>query len=106
MPKGKHSLGVGIALGDPGNVVFATLTAPTGQTYSCNSNVLRRERQRVLGGAIQDYVDNPTAGRWVLSLEIENPVSGTVTSSPFRATVRYNSVSAGRPSSQPASIPS
>ena len=95
VPRGQRNLGVGVVLGDPGNEVFATLTAPNQQTYSWNSNVSPDLSQ--LENGIQDYVDNPMAGRWVLSLEILNPVSGAVTSSPVKVTVRYNSVSASAP---------
>ena len=95
VPKGKQSLGVGVTLGDPGNEVFATLTAPNAQTYSFNSNVSPDATE--LENGIQDYIDQPMAGRWVLSLQILNPVSGTVTSSPFKVSIRYNSVSAKAP---------
>ena len=74
---------------------FATLTAPNAQTYSFNSNVSPDVTE--LENGIQDYVDHPMAGRWVLSLQILNPVSGTVTSSPFKVRIRYNSVSAKAP---------
>jgi hypothetical protein len=95
VPRGQRSLGVGVVLGDPGNTVLATLTAPNGQSYSWNSNVSSDET--ALLPAVQDYVDKPMSGRWVLSLQVLNPVSGEVTSSPFQVSVRYNSVSASAP---------
>ncbi|MBN9609306.1 MAG: protease inhibitor I9 family protein [Actinobacteria bacterium] len=93
VPRGRHSLGVGIKLGDPGNTVLATLTSPSGQSYSYNSNVTKDGT----GSGLQDYVNNPAPGRWVLSVQILDPVSGAFTSSPYQVLVRYDSVSANAP---------
>jgi hypothetical protein len=95
VPAGQRTLGVGVILGDPGNEAFATLTAPNGQSYSWNSNV--SADGTALETGIQDYVDTPMPGRWVLSLEISNPVSGEVTSSPFQVNITYNTVSVSAP---------
>ena len=81
------------AAADPGNVT-ATLTAPDGQSFSFNSNLGTDASD---GSAIQDYVDNPDPGRWVLSLQVLNPVSGLVTSSGYQVKIRYNSVSIKAP---------
>src|SRR5262249_33530632 len=41
-------------------------------------------------GTIQLYRRNPTAGRWILSLNVRNPVSGSVVSAPFTVHVAYD----------------
>ncbi|MGH3510535.1 MAG: S8 family serine peptidase, partial [Nocardioidaceae bacterium] len=87
VPPGRRDLGVGIQYGDPGNVVLATLSAPNGEVYSWTSNVAS-------GSASQSYVRAPMPGRWVLSLEVLNPVSGLFTSSPFQVSVAYDTVHA------------
>jgi subtilisin family serine protease len=92
VPRGQRNLGVGISLADPGDLVMATLTAPTGQSYSYNSNV--SPDGTALEPGIQDYVDHPMAGRWVLSVQVADPVSGSFTSSPYLVRVRYNAVTA------------
>jgi hypothetical protein len=92
VPRGQRNLGVGLTLADPGDLVMATLTAPNGQSYSYNSNV--SPDGTALEPGIQDYVDHPMAGRWVLSVQVADPVSGSFTASPYQVRVRYNSVSA------------
>ena len=92
VPRGHQSIGVGVTLGDPGDTVLATLTSPEGQSYSYNSNVTPDRAETEPG--IQDYVDHPEPGRWVLTVQVLNPVSGAVASAPFRVAIRYDSVSA------------
>jgi hypothetical protein len=95
VPRGRRDLGVGVTLGDPGDTVLATLTSPEGQSYSYNSNVAPDLSET--GPGIQDFVDNPEAGRWILTIQVLDPVSGTVTHSPYQVVVRYDSVSARAP---------
>ena len=90
VPKKANDLGVGITFADPGNFNQAWLTAPDGQVYSFDTNAIDPT-------GIQAYVRAPMSGRWTLSLEVANPVSGNFVSSPFSVSVRYNSVSITAP---------
>jgi hypothetical protein len=90
VPRNAKDLGVGIVFADPDNLNQAWLTAPNGQVYSYDSN-------QISGNALQAYVRAPMAGRWTLSLEVANPVSGNFVSSPFAVTIRYNSVRVSAP---------
>ena len=91
VPSGKKDLGVSLNLSDPGQLVLAYLTGPDGQVYAFGSNVNPAETQ--LLNTIQLYRRNPAAGRWVLSLNITNPVSGMEVEQTFTANVAYNTVS-------------
>jgi hypothetical protein len=91
VPSGKKDLGVSLQLSDPGQLVFAYLTGPDGQVYSFGSNVSPDETQ--LLNTIQLYRRNPAAGRWVLSLNVTNPVSGMEVQQTFSVKVAYNTVS-------------
>ena len=90
VPKGQRDLGVGVTIGDPGDTLFATLTGPDGQTYSWNSNT-------AAGTGIQSYVRSPLSGRWTLTIETVDPVSGLETQSGYQVAVRYNTVSVAAP---------
>jgi len=85
VPRNARDLGVGIVFADRDNLNQAWLTAPDGQVYSYDSN-------QISGNALQAYVRAPMPGRWTLSFEVANPVSGNFVSSPFAVTIRYNSV--------------
>jgi hypothetical protein len=87
---GTRDLSIGFTFSDPGQLVLAFLTAPDGQVYSFHSNVSPDETQ--LLNTIQLYRRNPGAGRWILSLEITNPVSGLEVTQRFTAKVAYNTV--------------
>jgi hypothetical protein len=85
VPAGKKDLSIGITFSDPGQVELATLTAPDGQVLSFQSN-------DPFGDALQMYRRNPKPGRWILSLESTNPVSGLETTQSFTVKVKYNTV--------------
>lgn len=90
VPRGQRDLGVGIQVADTSDTLLATLTGPNGQTYSWNSNATD-------GTGIQDYVRTPAAGRWMLTVETLDPVSGLETQSSYHVSVRYNTVSVTAP---------
>jgi len=90
VPRGQRDLGVGVTPSDTADTMMATLTAPNGQTYSWTSTAAD-------GTGIQDYVRAPQAGRWMLTLETLDPVSGLVTQSSYRVAVRYNTVRVSAP---------
>jgi hypothetical protein len=93
VPAGKKNMSIGFTFEDPDQIVFATLTAPDGQTYSFNSNV-SDDGQGGLGlfNTLQIYRNSPQAGRWLLDLNVTNPVSGGELSQKFSATVAYDKV--------------
>ena len=102
VPAGKKDLGIGVTLADdPGVTYYGVLTAPDGQVYSYQSNVsAAADHSPVSGRSLQIYRRNPVKGRWLLSLDFANPVSGLAVSQPFGGTVSFDSVKVG------ASLPS
>jgi len=96
VPKHQDDLGIGITLSDPNELVFANLSGPDGQVYSFASNVSPDETE--LLNSIQLYRRDPTPGRWVLSIEVTNPVSGLEITQNFKVRVRYDTVNISAPS--------
>ncbi|HZN18472.1 MAG TPA: S8 family serine peptidase, partial [Micromonosporaceae bacterium] len=94
VPKGKQSLGVDLTLeGDPNQRVFAALTGPDKHTLSFSTNqALGPGGQMVARRSLQGYVRSPAPGRWILSLNVDNPVSGTAVRTPFTGHLRYDLV--------------
>lgn len=91
VPRGQADLGVGIVPTDTKDLYGALLTGPDGQTYSWNTNAAD-------GSGVQDYVHAPQAGRWWLSVTLNDPVSGLKTQTSYTVSVRYNTVKASAPS--------
>jgi hypothetical protein len=90
VPPGQKDLSIGFTFTDPGQEVFAVLTAPDGQVYSFQSNINADETQ--LLNTIQIFRRSPQAGQWILSLEVTNPVSGQEVAQKFSVAVAYNGV--------------
>ena len=89
VPPGKRNLSVGVRFQDPGQLIFATLTAPDGQVYSFQSNAPDAQN---LQPALQIYRRSPQPGVWLLDFDITTPSSGNFISSKFVGTVAYNTV--------------
>ncbi len=93
VPAGQRDLAVAVRLPDPTEVVFGVLTAPDGQVSSYQSNVDIAPSGRLVGRAgLQLYRRDPPAGRWTLSLDVTNPVSGLELRQRFTVRVAYNTV--------------
>jgi len=101
VPAGKKDLGIGVTLADdPSVTYYGVLTSPDGQVYSYQSNVYVAPGDKAVNDkSLQIYRRNPVKGRWVLSLDFTNSVSGLAVSQPFSGTVSFDSVkvSAGMP---------
>ena len=89
VPTGMSDLSVGVKFQDPNQLVLATLSAPDGQVYSFQSNVVGGNS---LQPALQIYRRDPQPGVWLLDFNITTPSSGQFLSSQFVATVAYNTV--------------
>ena len=101
--QGKKDLGVDLTLaGDPNQQLFAALLSPDHQVLSLATNQVTDASGNLVGSqTLQGYVRDPAAGRWVLFLDVNNPVSGTSLSEKFTGHLRFNTVdvaSAGVPS--------
>jgi hypothetical protein len=94
VPAGKKDLGIGFSLAnDPNVIVYGVLTSPDGQVYSYQSNLYANASGAgVESKSLQIYRRNPQKGRWLLSLDFTNPVSGLAVSQPFSGKVTFNSV--------------
>jgi hypothetical protein len=94
VPANKKDLGIGVTLAnDPGVTYFGLLTAPDGQVYSYQSNQALMANGDVANDrSLQIYRRNPQAGRWTLSLDFTNPVSGLATQQKFTGTVAFDTV--------------
>jgi hypothetical protein len=94
VPAGKKDLGISVTLAqNPNDTVLATLSAPDGQVYSYTGNLnLDADGNLVNDKALQIYRRNPQPGRWVLGLNITNPVSGMELSQNFTGTLSFDTV--------------
>ena len=95
VPQGKTDLSVGFTFSDPDQIIFAVLTAPDGQVYSFQSNAFfDNDGNLEASNGIQIFRRYPQAGRWILSLNVTNPVSGNELFQSFTTKVAYNTVQA------------
>jgi hypothetical protein len=94
VPAGKKDLSIGLTLGGNPNVgIFGVLSGPNGQVYSFQSNTILDDAGNVVNTpSMQLYRRNPTPGRWVLGLNVTNPVSGFELQQRFTATVAFDTV--------------
>jgi hypothetical protein len=88
VPKNKKALGVNVTLTDPQVTVVATLTAPDGQTFAFQTNVING----ATGNALQLYHNNPDPGLWQVGLFVLNPISGLETSQQFTIKASFSPV--------------
>jgi hypothetical protein len=85
VPKGKKDLGIDLTLaGDPNQPVFAALLSPDHQVLSLSTNDGTK--------SLQGYVRDPAPGRWLLFINVNNPVAGTELADKFTGHLRYNLV--------------
>jgi hypothetical protein len=93
VPRGARDVTANFTFQDPNQVVLATLTAPDGQVYSFKSNTFLDSAGKLnLVNGLTIIRRDPQPGRWVLSLDVTNPVSGGELSQQATVQVRYNSV--------------
>ena len=93
VPRGARDVTANFTFQDPNQVVLATLTAPDGQVYSFKSNTFLDDAGNLnLVNGLTIIRRDPQPGRWVLSLDVTNPVSGGELSQQATVQVRYNSV--------------
>ena len=90
VPRGAKDVSVGLKLSDPHQLVLATLSGPSGQVASFQSNTNAAGTQTFKG--LQFNQQHPRAGRWVLGIGVQTPASGTALSSPFKVKIAYNAV--------------
>ncbi len=90
VPHGAKDVSVGLKLSDPHQLVVATLSGPSGQVVSFQSNSNATGTRTFKG--LQFNQQHPKAGRWVLGIGVQTPASGTALSSPFTVKVAYNAV--------------
>ena len=85
VPKGKKDLGIDLNLkGDPNQQVFAALLSPDHQVLSLTTNDGTK--------SLQGYVRDPAPGRWLLFVNVNNPVAGTAIADKFTGHLRFNLV--------------
>ena len=93
VPRGARDVTANFRFQDPNQVVLATLTAPDGQVYSFKSNTfVDSDGNLNLVNGLTIIRRDPQAGRWVLSLDVTNPVSGGELSQQASVNVAYNTV--------------
>ena len=93
VPRGARDVTANFTFQDPNQVVLATLTAPDGQVYSFKSNTFTDDAGNLnLANGLSIIRRDPQPGRWVLSLDVTNPVSGGELSQQATVHVQYNSV--------------
>jgi hypothetical protein len=93
VPRGARDVTANFSFQDPNQVVLATLTAPDGQVYSFKSNTFTDAAGNLnLANGLSIIRRDPQPGRWVLSLDVTNPVSGGELSQQATVHVQYNSV--------------
>ncbi|MGN6606665.1 MAG: S8 family peptidase [Jatrophihabitans sp.] len=88
VPAHEPALNVDLRFGDDKTLVVGVLVGPNGQvaSYKTNGNAFDSRGFNLFARA-------PQAGRWVLTLAVANPVSGTLLSYPFSAKIGYSAVS-------------
>ncbi len=89
VPKHAKSANIGIKLSDPGQLVLATLSDPSGQVASYQSNTLVKGSNANLTHSMQFNQQHPKAGRWVLGIGVQTPASGKELSAPFTVKTSY-----------------
>jgi hypothetical protein len=94
VPAGKQDLGISVTLAsDPDDLIVGVLSAPDGQVYSYQANVVTdADGNQFTDQAFQIYRRNPQAGRWVFSMFVADPVTGFELSQNFTVKVAYDTV--------------
>ncbi|HLY14282.1 MAG TPA: S8 family serine peptidase, partial [Candidatus Limnocylindrales bacterium] len=94
VPAGKSDMDISFALADdPGDFVIGTLVDPHGQTVGYSSNVTSdADFNPAVSTTMSIYHVAPSAGRWHLTLDFQNPVNGTELTEPFTGAIRFNQV--------------
>jgi hypothetical protein len=93
VPRGARDVTANFSFQDPNQLVLVTLTAPDGQVYSFKSNTFTDDAGNLnLANGLSVIRRNPQPGRWVLSLDVTNPVSGGELRQQATVHVQYNSV--------------
>ncbi len=85
-PRGQHSLGVGIQLGDPNDLVYAHADVAERADLLVQQQRQRRRERRLCRASRTTWTTRHRA-LGTSSLQFTNPVSGDFTSSPFQVTV-------------------
>ena len=90
VPKNAAQISAGFTFTDPDQIYLATLAAPDGQVYSFQSNASFDGNGNLqAANGLQIYRRYPQAGKWELTLETTNPVSGEELAGNFTAAVAY-----------------
>jgi hypothetical protein len=92
VPSGEPSLDVALAFQkDPGSIVDLVLIDPNGELADVATNLAIDPTGQTLqtGPGIQSYQAAPVPGRWVLTVVVQNPVSGTDLDQPFVGEVKF-----------------
>jgi hypothetical protein len=93
VPRGAKDVTANFSFQDPNQLILVTLTAPDGQVYSFKSNTFADADGNLnLSNGLSIMRRDPQAGRWILSLDVTNPVSGAELSQQATVHVQYNTV--------------
>ena len=91
VPGGARDLTVDVGLsGTPANAVVAHLVDPTGEPVATDRNERPVGTGSVTDTGVQVVHARPVAGRWQLTLELLNPVTGAALPQTFTATFTLN----------------
>ncbi|KAA2265742.1 S8 family serine peptidase [Solihabitans fulvus] len=98
LPAGLRDVGVSLTFPDRTTVLSAYLLDPQGQVAgNASSDVVDAAGHESFAGAVQLWHAAPRQGRWLLTVELANPVSGKEISQPLTARVAFNSVQVSAP---------
>jgi hypothetical protein len=94
VPKGARNIHVDVKLAtDPHDAVTAYLIDPTGQNLGYSTNVtLSQSLRGIMTKAVDVYHARPATGTWTLALQIDNAVSGSELSQPFKGTIGFGAL--------------
>ncbi|HEY2793476.1 MAG TPA: S8 family serine peptidase [Micromonosporaceae bacterium] len=100
VPPGKTDMTISIRLDkDPGDILQAALSEPDGQVVSYKSNLdFDADNNQVISDGLQLNALKPVPGRWVLSLGVNNPVTGLEIQQHFNARLTFDSMKVSAPS--------
>jgi hypothetical protein len=95
VPKGAKNIHVDVKLAtDPDDAVTAYLIDPTGQNlgYSTNVTLNGSLNIEIVTKAVDVYHARPVTGTWTLALQVDNAVSGSELSQPFKGTIGFGAL--------------